>query len=76
MAQTLGIRAWNAEGNLVKDLVGTFDEDPEFYAHQLLHVDGIVCVEIRVPSDEQGTEAQVILQQCDPGIDFNQVVNE
>ena len=75
MAQTLGIRAWDVDGNLVKDFSGSFDEEPEFFAHQLLHADGIACVEVRVPDGEEPAGARVVLQQCDPGIDFDLVVN-
>jgi hypothetical protein len=75
MAQTLGIRAYDADGNLVKDFDGTFDEEPEFYAHHLLHADGIVCVEVRVPDGEVEGGARMVLRQCDPGLDFDRVVN-
>jgi len=74
MAQTLGIRAWDIDGNLIKDFDGAFDEEPEFYAHQLLHTDDLVCVEIRVPDGELPEGARVILRQCDPDIEFDKVV--
>jgi hypothetical protein len=68
MAQTLGIRAYDADGALVKDFEGSFDEEPEFYAHQLLHADGIVCVEISVPDGETETGSRLVLRQCDPEV--------
>lgn len=76
MAQTLGIRAYDEDGNLVKDFDGSFDEEPEFFAHQLLHVEGIACVEVRVPDGESDTGARVVLRECDPGLQYDQVVNQ
>ena len=76
MAQTLGIRAWNIGGGLVKDFSGSFDEEPEFFAHQRLHVDDVVCVEIRVPDGEVDGGARVVLRRCDPGVEFDQVVKD
>lgn len=76
MAQTLGIRAWDMEGNLVKDFSGSFDEEPEFFAHQLLHADGIACVEVCVPDGEVASGTRVVLLECDPGLDFDLVVND
>lgn len=75
MAQALGIRAYDADGNLVKDFSDFFDEEPEFYVHQLLHADGITCVEVRVPDGESETGARVILRACDPGVEYDQVVS-
>ena len=74
MAQTLGIRAYDADGGLVKDFGGSFDEEPEFFAHQLLHADGVVCVEVRVPDGEVEGGARVVLRRCDPGVKFEEVV--
>jgi hypothetical protein len=74
MAQTLGIRAWDADGNLVKDFEGAFDEEPAFYAHQLLHTDNLVCVEVRIPDWDHLGGSRIVLRQCDPGIEFDEVV--
>lgn len=76
MAQTLGIRAYDADGNLVKDFDGSFDEEPEFYVHQLLHAENIVCVEVRIPDGESETGARVVLRACDPGVEYDQVVSD
>lgn len=76
MAQTLGIRAYDANGTVIKDFHGSFDEEPEFFAHQLLHADGVVCVEVRVPDGEIESGSRVVLRRCDPGFDFDQVVND
>lgn len=76
MAQTLGIRAWDGGGSLVKDFEGTFDEEPEFFAHQLLHLASVACVEIRVPDGGVQGGSQVVLRRCAPGFEFNQVVTD
>lgn len=76
MAQMLGIRAWDEHGNLMKDFTGSFDEEPEFFAHQLLHATDVVCVEIRVPDGEVEGGSRVVLRQCDPGLEFDQVVGD
>lgn len=76
MAQIYGIRAYDANGNIVKDFEGSFDEEPEFFAHQLRHIASVVCVEIRVPDGEARSGARVALRRCGPGLRFNQVVKQ
>jgi hypothetical protein len=64
---SLSVKAWDADGEQVKDTtIDPAGEGLEFYAHQLLHVDGVVCVEV---SDGTNT-----VRRCDPGVDFATVV--
>jgi len=64
----LQVKAWNAAGEKVKDttIEDPTGEGPEFYAHQLLHVDGIVCAEV-----SDGTDT---VRRCDQGVEFADVV--
>lgn len=63
----LHIKAWNADGELVKDVdASTPDESLEFYAHHVLHIDGVVACEI-----SDGSET---IRRTDPGVEFDQVV--
>jgi hypothetical protein len=64
----LTVKAWNAEGGQVKDTTvpDPTGEGAEFFAHQLLHAEGVVCVEV-----SDGTDT---VRRCDPGVDFATVV--
>lgn len=66
----LTVKAWNVEGGQVKDATvpDPTGEGAAFYAHQLLHAEGVVCVEV---SDGTAT-----VRRCDPGVDFADVVRE
>lgn len=67
---TYRVISYDRAGVVQRDYVAEVDEPdgPHFIAHQVLHVDDVVCVEIRVP------DGSVLLRQCDPGVDFNDVV--
>lgn len=49
-------------------------DGPTFFAHQLLHVDGVVCVAIWDAEAPEGAEP--ILTRCDPGLEFADVVRQ
>lgn len=61
---------YNGDGAVQRDFEIEVDvaDGPHFIAHQSLHADNVVCVEIRTP------DGSVMLRQCDPGVDFNDIV--
>lgn len=67
---TYHVISYNSQGDVTRDWMANVDEPdgPHFIAHQTLHGDGVTCVEIRTP------DGSVMLRQCDPGVDFNDVV--
>lgn len=69
MAQ-LRVRAWNAEGVQVKDSIieDLTDEGPEFYVHQLRHINGVVCAEV--------SDGHTTVRLCDPRFAFSDVVRD
>jgi hypothetical protein len=69
--RTFHVRTYDGDGVLIRDftVVDETDEGPDFYAHHLLHADGVVCVDIRSAEDDS-----VVLQRCDPGVEFDEVV--
>lgn len=72
----LHILAYAADGDRVKDIViESGAETPEFYAHQLLHVDGVVCVQI-FPLGRPGQVVAALTTRCDPGVDWDTFVTE
>lgn len=62
--------SYNGAGAIQRDFMADVDvaDGPHFIAHQALHADDVVCVEVSTP------DGSVMLRQCDPGIDFNDVV--
>lgn len=47
MAETLRVLAYDAHDEVLKDvLIEDAEEAPEFYAHQLLHVEGVEAVNV------------------------------
>lgn len=62
--------SYNGAGVVLRDFTADVDvaDGPHFIAHQTLHADDVVCVEIRTP------DGSVMLRQCDPGVDFRSVV--
>lgn len=68
MSQILRLTAYNADGAKVKDVTGEFLQAPEFYAHQLLHIDGVVAAEIL------DADSNSLLRRTDPGLVFEDVV--
>lgn len=67
---TYRVISYDGEGTVKRDFMADVDEPdgPHFIANQVLHADDTVCVEIRTP------DGSVMLRQCDPGVDFNDVV--
>ncbi len=67
MAEPLHAVAYGITGTVIKDfLITDPGEEPTFYAHQLLHVDHVVCVEV--------SNTQTTFRVCDPDIEFADVV--
>ena len=50
------------------------DDGPGFFAHQVLHADGVICVEISQWAVDGERGWTVVHQQCDPGLVFDEVV--
>lgn len=72
------VKTWDANGEPIHDgsiIDDETDEGPAFYAHQLLHADGVVCVQI-FPVGEPGSVVEALLTRCDPGVDFTDVVTQ
>ena len=67
---TFRVISYDDEGDAMRDFsVSVEDPDgPAFIAHQVLHADGVVCVQIL------DTDDVVLLRQCDPGLEFDSVV--
>lgn len=67
---TYRVISYDDEGDAVRDFtVDVVEPDgPAFVAHQVLHADGIVCVQIFDTLDT------LLYRQCDPGLDFDEVV--
>jgi hypothetical protein len=74
MAESVQIIAYDGGGERVKDFIIEPDEGLEFYAHQLLHVDGVICVQI-FPLGAPGQIVEALLTRCDPGVDFGDIVD-
>lgn len=77
MSGELRIIAFDESGtavadNIIDDVSG---EGPDFYAHQTLHRNGVVCVEVFGRAEHGQIRAwATVLRQCDQGLDFVTVV--
>jgi hypothetical protein len=77
--RTFRVRTYDADGAPLKDFTtpDETDEGPEFYAHQLLHADDVVCVSIwdnDLTLDPNLAGDTPLLRRCDPGLEFKDVV--
>ena len=68
---TFRVISYDDEGDVMRDFHAEVSEEdgPRFIAHQTLHADGVVCVEIR------DTDGRVQLRACDSGLVFEEVVH-
>lgn len=75
MANQYRVVAYLADGQVVKRFTVEDEQGdgPLFYAHQVLHVDGVVCVEIFDAA--LGDDSPAVHVQCDPGVDFTRTVH-
>lgn len=71
MSPSFRIFTYSSTGTQLQDLlVEDPEEAPEFYAHQLLHAADVSCVKITALTD-----GATVLTRCDPGLDFDTVVD-
>lgn len=79
MAVTFRVRGYSATGRVILDAtqVDETGEGPAFYAFHALHADGVTCVAI-YDSDQTVDPGRVgdtpVFKQCDPGVQFDDVV--
>lgn len=72
LAQTFDARGAKLQEFTIED---DLDEGADFYAHQLLHVDGVVCVEIFGDVEVNGTPGwMTVTRRCDEGVVFEETV--
>lgn len=77
LPESVRIIRYSADGTVEKDFTvpqldryafDTLDGLLDFFAHQSLHVEGVTCVAIFDDDDD------LLLRQCDPGLNFEDVV--
>jgi hypothetical protein len=67
---TYRVEAWDAIGLLIKDFKVDVDEvdGANFILQQVLHIEGVVCARVT------DLNAELVDKRCDPGVEFEDVV--